>query len=385
MSKILYKLRDIAPAAQAENFEIEGNVWILNLDKIEPNTGVLLSKDFVSIAEIGNSTNRFDDGNVLYSKLRPYLNKVYLPDSPGFCTSELVPMRPNQNIVTREYLAAYLKSPYFLQWVSQQVDGAKMPRVSMRILWEHEVALPSLIEQRRITAVLSKADSLRSKRQEAMRLADEFLRAAYVEIFGDPVENPYQWPSLELSELVESTKLGLVRSAEEFGWNLPTPYLRMDAISNDGKILHKKIQGTNASPEEIAQFELRRGDLLFNTRNSRELVGKTAIWDGGDGVIFNNNIMRLRLNSMIAPEVIAMQFQLPLLKQELETRKSGTTSVFAVYYKDLKTLPIQIPSKDRQQKYVQVTKKVARYMAKMQEMASNAEQLTQSLSHKFFG
>ncbi|ASM79133.1 hypothetical protein VITFI_CDS3356 (plasmid) [Vitreoscilla filiformis] len=159
----------------------------------------------------------------------------------------------------------------------------------------------------------------------------------------------------------------------------------MDAISNDGKILHKKIQGTNASPEEIAQFELRRGDLLFNTRNSRELVGKTAIWDGGDGVIFNNNIMRLRLNSMIAPEVIAMQFQLPLLKQELETRKSGTTSVFAVYYKDLKTLPIQIPSKDRQQKYVQVTKKVARYMAKMQEMASNAEQLTQSLSHKFFG
>ena len=93
-------------------------------------------------------------------------------------------MRPNQALVTRKYLAAYLRSLFFLNWVSQQVDGAKMPRVSMKVLWGHRIELPSLDEQQRIAAILDKADSLRRKRQEATRLADEFLRAVFIDMFG---------------------------------------------------------------------------------------------------------------------------------------------------------------------------------------------------------
>jgi type I restriction enzyme, S subunit len=196
-----YSLRKIAPSVPTAHPAGNEKVWLLNLDQIEPHTGALLGQDLVARSEVGNSTHAFDAGNVLYSKLRPYLNKVYLPLSPGFCTSELVPMRPNLNLVTREYLAAYLRSPSFLKWVNQQIDGAKMPRVSMKVFWDYEVELPPIKEQQRITAILDKVESLRRKRQESICLADDFLRAAFVDMFGDPVTNPRGWPVQRLASI----------------------------------------------------------------------------------------------------------------------------------------------------------------------------------------
>lgn len=201
MTSRTYRLREIAPPVQATTTPVGERVWLLNLDQIEPNTGTLLSKEYVQRRALGTSTHAFDERNVLYSKLRPYLNKVLLPDAAGYCTSELVPLRPNQELVTREYLAAYLRSFSFLNWVSQQVDGAKMPRVSMKVLWEHSIKLPTLDEQQRITSILGKADRLRHKRQQAIRLADDFLRATFIDLFGDPVTNSHGWPTQPLKSL----------------------------------------------------------------------------------------------------------------------------------------------------------------------------------------
>ena len=196
-----YKLREIAPPLPAADEPPGTQVWLLNLDQIEPHTGALLSRDLVGRGAVGSSTHAFDEGNVLYSKLRPYLNKVYLPDGMGFCTSELVPMRPNLDLVTREYLAAYLRSPSFLNWVRLQVDGAKMPRVSMKTLWDHEIYLPALDEQAHIADILDKADRLRRKRHAATRLAEVFLQSAFFNAFGDSETNPKGWPIVRLEEV----------------------------------------------------------------------------------------------------------------------------------------------------------------------------------------
>lgn len=201
MRRKTYTLRQIAPPVPAAKEPPGDEVWLLNLDQIESHTGALLSRSVARRIDVGNSTHAFDEGNVLYSKLRPYLNKVYLPNDPGFCTSELVPLRPNLDLVTREYVAAYLRSQSFLSWVNQQIDGAKMPRVSMKIFWDHEVELPDTDEQERITAILDKADMLRRKRHEAALLANNFLRATFVDMFGDPVTNPKGWLVQPLSKL----------------------------------------------------------------------------------------------------------------------------------------------------------------------------------------
>lgn len=291
MTRRMYSLREIAPPAPAVTTPLGEQVWLLNLDQIEPHTGALLSKEYIERGELGTSTHAFDDGNVLYSKLRPYLNKVVLPDIAGYCTSELVPMRPNQAVVTREYLAAYLRSPLFLNWVTQQVDGAKMPRVSMKVLWEHRIELPTLDEQKRVTSILDKAESLRRRYQEAVRLADEFLRAVFIDMFGDPVANPKGWQVKRLADL-GSLERGISKHRPRNDPSLlggSHPLIQTGDVSNcdgyirsytstysDKGLLQSKLWPTGTLCITIAANIAKTGILLFPACFPDSVVGFTA-------------------------------------------------------------------------------------------------------------
>ena len=142
--------------------------------------------------------------------------------------------------------------------------------------------------------------------------------------------------------MTDST-IGLVRSAEEFGPDFKVPYVRMNAIDRRGAFLPELVQCTNVDLDEQQKFALKPGDLLFNTRNSRELVGKTALFREQGLYVFNNNLMRIRFGEAVHPEYIAAAFQTPFIQQELETRKAGTTNVFAIYARELKMVPMPIP------------------------------------------
>lgn len=199
------KLGDVAPAKplRETSFCNQKEVWYLNLDQIVSNTGQILEEVIAPVSKANNSTHWFDERHVLYSKLRPYLNKVVVPYKKGVATTELVPLMPDPKRLIREYLAYYLRSTKFVNWIKSQVDGAKMPRVSMKIFWEHEISLPTLSEQERIVAILDKATAIRSKRQAAMKLADDFLRATFLDMFGDPVTNQKGWKRSNLGKLIK--------------------------------------------------------------------------------------------------------------------------------------------------------------------------------------
>lgn len=108
------KLEYIAPAQPASvRFQPNEVVWHLTLDQIESGTGNIINKRMAPVTEAGSSTYVFDSGNVLYSKLRPYLNKVVHPREPGIATTELIPLRPRPDVLNADYLTYYLRSPFF--------------------------------------------------------------------------------------------------------------------------------------------------------------------------------------------------------------------------------------------------------------------------------
>lgn len=143
------RLQKVAPkgAYLGEIPSVGEKHWLLNLDMVESQTGEIIDKVFFSQQEIGNSTSTFNQENVLFSKLRPYLNKVVLPDEPGYCTSELVPLAPVQDYLNRVFLAFLLRSTPFVNYIKGRVAGAKMPRVNMSDFWAFNVILPPLEEQ----------------------------------------------------------------------------------------------------------------------------------------------------------------------------------------------------------------------------------------------
>ena len=203
MTWLTAPLRKVAPPVSAPaSYKPDEMVWQLSLDQIEGDTGELIGKRFALASTAGTSTFCFDTGNVLYSKLRPYLNKVAIPDEPGIATTELIPLRPKVGVLNPRYLAYYLRSPSFVNKASHHVAGAKMPRVVMDWFWAHEAPLPSPTEQSRIVEILDEAEGLRRLRRRADAKAARILPALFLTMFGDPATNPMGLQKKPLGELI---------------------------------------------------------------------------------------------------------------------------------------------------------------------------------------
>ena len=151
------KMKEIAPAVNYSG-SFEQTVWLLNLDMVEAQTGRIIEYLYVSENEVGNSTCTFDTSNVLYSKLRPYLNKVVIPDRCGYATSEMVPLKPNASKIKRTYLAFMLRSDAFVNMINEKVAGAKMPRVSMNDFRNFSVPVPPMALQEQFSAFVEQTD-----------------------------------------------------------------------------------------------------------------------------------------------------------------------------------------------------------------------------------
>jgi type I restriction enzyme S subunit len=253
--------------------------------------------------------------------------------------------------------------------IAQSVGGAQ-PNISQGLIRDLYLRLPPLAEQRKIAEVLDWAEALRAKRRAALAQLDSLTQSIFYDLFGD-ARNDMRWPIVPLEHIVRETKLGLVRGSQEFGPDFPIPYVRMNAITRGGELELAGVQRTNATAAEIDVYRLQPGDFLFNTRNSEELVGKTALYRGGGLHLFNNNLMRIRFTDKADSEFIAAAFRTPFVQHELSLRKSGTTNVFAIYYKDLRSLPLPFPPMTLQREFALRVSAVEKL--KLMQRASLAE------------
>ena len=177
------KMREVAPAVNYSG-GFEDAVWLLNLDMVEAQTGRILDYLYINEEEVGNSTCTFDTKNVLYSKLRPYLNKVVIPDRPGYATSELIPLKPNPMKLERTYLAFMLRSDEFVNMINEKVAGAKMPRVSMSDFREFDVPVPPMELQKRFDAFVKQTDKSKLAIQQSLDKLELLKKSLMQEYFG---------------------------------------------------------------------------------------------------------------------------------------------------------------------------------------------------------
>ena len=227
--------------------------------------------------------------------------------------------------------------------IKEYVNGTTRAKLTKSNALQIKIPIPPLTEQKRIATILDKANEIKAKRELALAKLDELAQSTFVEMFGD-FEQAINYTVKPLSQLIQDTRLGLVRGAKELDEQKKYAYMRMNAITKSGDLQLEKMFRADATDAEVEQYKLRMGDFLFNTRNSRELVGKTAIFDLDGLYLFNNNIMRIRFNELVNSVYVAASFQTKYVQRKLEQIKSGTTNVFAIYYKDLEKIEIPIPS-----------------------------------------
>ena len=269
--------------------------------------------------------------------------------------------------------------------------GTAQKNLDVSALKNLPIAIPPLEEQQRIVAVLDETfEGLARARAHAeanLQNARELFAAELFQVF----ENELPATSDKTFEEITSESLiGLVRSKKEQGLDRQYDYVKMQNIGNDDRYLGAVVDRVDCSPSEEARFRLERGDLLFNTRNSRELVGKSCVieQDFDRPTVFNNNIMRVRFFSEIYPRYVALAFRSGPVKEQLEAMKSGTTSVVAIYHKSLKKLRLPVPEYAKQrtlvERFDELDGAVQRVIQSYEMQIKDIDDLRQSLLQKAF-
>ncbi|HED3855290.1 restriction endonuclease subunit S [Enterobacter soli] len=143
---------------KAEPTDADADTWIVELEDIEKSTSRLLNRVTFSERPFKSSKNKFNKNDVLYGKLRPYLDKVLVADDTGVCTTEIIPIKVYGNILPG-YLRLLLKSPRFIAYANESTHGMNLPRLGTDKAINAVVELTAIAEQSRI---VNKVDELMS-------------------------------------------------------------------------------------------------------------------------------------------------------------------------------------------------------------------------------
>ena len=213
---------DFSKSSSVKPNEIAPDAWILDLEDIEKDSGVLLAKKRMKDIQSKSDKHIFYSGNVLYSKLRPYLNKVIIADENGYCTSEILAF--DFGMILNKYAQIYLMSPYFVDYAMSDAYGVKMPRLGSKQGNNALMPLPPFKEQVRIAEQLAKiapiVNRYASSQSELDRLNAELFEKLKKSVLHEAIQgklvpqSPDDEPASVLLERIKAEKAKLFKDGK---------------------------------------------------------------------------------------------------------------------------------------------------------------------------
>ncbi|WP_052237978.1 restriction endonuclease subunit S [Vibrio sinaloensis] len=275
------------------------------------------------------------------------------------------------------FLAYYINSinlePY--------VTGSAQPKLNKKNLDSILIPLPPLEEQKRIAAILDKADAIRQKRKQAIDLADEFLRCVFLDMFGDPVTNPKGWDVKSLSEIarIQIGPFGTQLHKQDYIENgipliNPTHIVRGDIIPKNNLTI------SSEKHQELTEYHLKTGDIVMGRRGE---MGRCAIvneredgWLCGTGSLFirpsKTGVFSEYLNKLLSSEAI---------KKHLEGESQGATMP-NLNKTIVGNIKVPVPSDEALNQFSSIKSQFLRYLDTLHSFSS--EKYFESLSHQSF-
>lgn len=228
------------------------------------------------------STDLLPKGAVLFSSRAP-IGHVAIAGRP-MCTNQGFKSLIPGDEVTSLYLYWCLRK--LVPEISARGTGTTFKEVSKAVMEEFQIPLPPLPEQKRIAAILDKADAIRRKRQQAVKLTEELLRSVFLDMFGDPVENSKNWPLMLIGKAIKAIETGWSANSEDRPReNDEWAVLKISSVTS-GRFLPEEYKVVAEDKIDRELLTPKRGDLLFSRANTRELVAATCLVEHDEPKLF---------------------------------------------------------------------------------------------------
>ena len=324
-----------------------------------------------------SSLKPFPAGTVLLSSRAP-IGKVAIAGVEMYCNQGFKNLICSNRIYNR-YLYHFLKNS--TEYLNSLGRGATFKEISKSIVENIEIPLPPLDEQRRIAAVLDKVSDLIAKRREQLDKLDELVKARFVEMFGDPVSNPYNWEKVPLSELADIRigPFGSLLHKEDYiegGHPLVNP-----SHIIDGKIvIDEKLTVSHQKYIELEAYHLKAGDVVMGRRGE---MGRCAVVSQ-EGLLCGTGSLLIRPKGKVTADYIQKIISFPSFKKMIEDMAVGQTMPnlnvpIVSAFKIIKP-PMQV-----QENYYTFVTQVDKSKLTIQQSLDKLEVLKKALMQQYFG
>jgi len=271
--------------------------------------------------------------------------------------------------------------------VTRFINGATRQKLNKSSASEIPITLPPLTEQKRIAAILDKADAIRRKRQQAIQLADEFLRSVFLDMFGDPVSNSKNWDRKPIENTIEDIKPGWSikgnnRDRKPGEWGV----LKVSAVTS-GRFLPEKCKVVAINSINREMVKPQKGDLLFTRANTRELVAATCIVERDyDQLFLPDKIWKIiPKQNILRHEFLRFVLSHPRYRDTIRKQATGTSgSMLNVSQTKIKHMIIPVPPLAFQEKFSKIFWKFYHIRNQVDESIQNTTVLFNSISQRAF-
>ena len=298
-------------------------------------------------------------------------------------------VRPDPYLVDARWLMWVSNSPQFQWQIGRFTTGTTRKRISRSNLQKLLLDLPPLAEQKRIAAILDKADAVRRKRQEAIRLTEEFLRSAFLEMFGDPAINPKKWSVTKINDILDHERDGT--RCGPFGSALPKrdyvaqgiPVWGIDNVQPNRFVQEDSYFITEKRYRDLTAYSVQPGDILVSRAGT---VGRMCVaWPTQSPSIIGSNLIRVSVDQrVVTPEYIAAIFSY-FPKRVGGLRASSDESAYSFMKTNvLRQIKIPLPPMELLRTHTRLLAKLDESQSKQLEARDTHDALFNSLVQRAF-
>lgn len=292
----------------------------------------------------------------------------------------LAALTPNREKVSPEYIFWLLKGKN--AELNSKGTGSTFKAIGRNILEETLVPDISLEKQTECSIILEKTYKVISSRKQQLQKLDELIKARFVEMFGAYPLNPMGWKKGTIRDVVADVRYGSSRPAVDGGKYL---YLRMNNITYGGELDLSDVKRIDVPENELEKCTVRRGDVLFNRTNSKELVGKTCVYDRDEMMVLAGFVIRVRVNDLVLPEFLSAFLNTDFSKRTLLGMCKAAIGQANINAQEMQSIGIYIPPIELQKEFVQFKNQTDKSKAAVQKALNEAQILFDSLMQKYFG
>lgn len=281
--------------------------------------------------------------------------------------------------INTKFVYLYFKND--MQKLENGFKGASIKHISKEYINQLMIPMYDLKMQEKIVKNLDKIQEIIDIREKQIEQLDGLIKSQFVEMFGIPFLNEKRWKMGTIRDLVSEVKYGTSKPANGGKYK----YLRMNNITYDGNLDLNDIKYINISEDETEKYTTKKGDILFNRTNSRDLVGKTCVFNLEEKMVIAGFIIRVRVNDLANPYFISTYLNTIYLKNKLYNMCKNASGQSNINAQELQNIEIYIPPIDLQNRFAEFVKQIDKQKFEIQKSLEEAQKLQESLMNKYFG